>query len=359
MAKAKHRTHASGGGSGSAAQRREGVREQRQQRLGNDQKPQQSRRSQARAAEQRRAARRTWFIVGGVIVALVAVVAIFIVIAQQNNNTPSTAGRSPSDPTVLKQVTSVSASVSSQVGTGGVTSNLQATQGSPALLKGPNGKPEVFYSGAEFCPFCAGQRWAMVVALSRFGTFTDLPLTHSSSRDVYPNTATFSFYQSQYSSSTVDFVPVEQYTNQSDGNGYYTPLQTPTTDQANLIKTYNAPPYTSQQSAGGFPFISIGNRYLVIGPTYIPDVLANMTQQQIASQLSDANSNVTKKIVGAANYLTAAICAITQNQPASACSAAPIPQLEQSLPKPTALNSHGPQVALIEMSHDMILPRQD
>ncbi len=37
--------------------------------------------------------------------------------------------------------------------------------------------------GAEYCPFCAAQRWAMVNAFSRFGTFTGLTTTHSSSTD--------------------------------------------------------------------------------------------------------------------------------------------------------------------------------
>ena len=33
----------------------------------------------------------------------------------------------------------------------------------------------------------------MVSALSRFGTFTGLTTTHSSTSDVYPNTPTFTF----------------------------------------------------------------------------------------------------------------------------------------------------------------------
>ncbi|MGH3230700.1 MAG: DUF929 family protein [Streptosporangiaceae bacterium] len=32
-----------------------------------------------------------------------------------------------------------------------------------------DGKPEVFYVGYEFCPYCATQSWALIVALSRFG----------------------------------------------------------------------------------------------------------------------------------------------------------------------------------------------
>ena len=35
------------------------------------------------------------------------------------------------------------------------------------------GLPEMLYMGAEYCPFCAAERWAMVMALSKFGTSRD------------------------------------------------------------------------------------------------------------------------------------------------------------------------------------------
>ena len=81
-----------------------------------------------------------------------------------------------------------------------------------------HGKPELLYIGAEYCPFCAAQRWAMVAALSRFGTFSNLSLTHSASADVYPDTPTFSFYQSTYSSKYLTFTSVETNTNEPSGN---------------------------------------------------------------------------------------------------------------------------------------------
>ena len=65
--------------------------------------------------------------------------------------------------------------------------------------------------GAEYCPYCAAERWAMAVALSRFGTFSNLRLIHSSSADIYPNTPTLSFYKSSYTSKYVQFTPVEMF----------------------------------------------------------------------------------------------------------------------------------------------------
>ena len=42
-----------------------------------------------------------------------------------------------------------------------------------------NGLPEVLYVGAEYCPFCAAERWALIVALSKFGSFSKLHYTKS------------------------------------------------------------------------------------------------------------------------------------------------------------------------------------
>ena len=76
--------------------------------------------------------------------------------------------------------------------------------------------------GAEYCPYCAAERWGMIVALSRFGTFTGLQTTHSAAKDgagnaeVYPNTATWTFVHSSYTSKYLTFTPVEMNTNIPD-----------------------------------------------------------------------------------------------------------------------------------------------
>ncbi len=185
----------------------------------------------------------------------------------------------------------------------------------------------------------------MVVALSRFGTFSKLNQTTSSATDVYPGTPTFTFYRSSYTSQYIDFVSIEETTNQQDssGNGYV-PLQTPTADQQKLISTYNGPPYLS--SAGSIPFIDIANQQVMQGANYSPQALSGLSWEQIANDLSNQNSDVTKGIVGSANYLTAAICNATSQQPASVCTAAPIPQIGQSLGA-TASTLNGGQLSLL------------
>lgn len=310
----------------SAAQRREQVR---QQRLRNDSRNNQQ--QQAKTRKVRRTVRRginPWWYIGGILAAVVIVVGVFIYIANQQGKV-ATSGAA--DPTVLQQVTHVNSSVFSQVGAADVKSNIQAVQQKQPILNGPTGKPQFFYYGAEFCPYCAAQRWGVVVALSRFGTFSALNETASSPTDAYPNTATFSFYKSSYTSQYVDFVPVEE----RDGQG--NPLQTLTPDQQKIVSTYDAPPYTQ---SSGYPMIDIANQYVINGPTYSPDVLTGLSQKDIAGQLSDPNSTSTKAIVATANYLTAAICSTTKNAPQNVCSDATIQQIQQTLPKARAGNGN-------------------
>ena len=62
------------------------------------------------------------------------------------------------------------------------------------------GKPAIVFISEESCPFCAAERWPLVVALSHFGTWSDLGSTRSSATDIYPDTATFSFRNARYTS---------------------------------------------------------------------------------------------------------------------------------------------------------------
>ncbi len=286
----------------------------------------------------RRSNRGTWFITGGVLVALVVVIGIFIYLSTQSSSGSGSAyPTTPANPAVVKEVTNVDPSVLAAVGTGSgqVQNPPTAISGSPPPLTGSNGKPEVFYEGAEYCPYCAAERWGMIVALSRFGTFHNLSQTSSSSTDIYPSTPTFSFYHSTYTSQYLDFAPLEEQSYQG------TILQQPTTAEEQLITSYNA--------GGSFPFVDIANRYSLSGASYSPQVLSNFNWQSIADTLSNSQSPVTQGIVGTANYLTAAICQATGQQPASVCQAAPVPQIEQTLTHSTGNSNprQGIPVALV------------
>jgi hypothetical protein len=264
-----------------------------------------------------------WAWGGGATLVVVAAVVAVILIATSASPAATPSGNQPVPASVLAAVTQVSSEMSSGVGAGGVRNPLIPIAGSPAPLTS-NGRPELVYIGAEYCPFCAAERWGVVVALSRFGSFTDLETTTSDSNpNDYPNTHTFSFVHATYASQYLAFAAVET----EDRNG--APLQTPTAAEQSLLDRYDTAPYTSQ--AGGIPFQDLGNRYVLSGSGIDPQLLQGMSWQQIAATLSDPASAVGQAIVGDANWLTAGICALTGNQPQAVCAAAPIPALQSSL----------------------------
>jgi hypothetical protein len=284
-----------------------------------------------RAAERRAEQRRRILIASGSIIAVIAVVVAFIVI--KANNKPAT--NSSNGPTgaalasVVSKVTNVPASTLDKIGDGGgaFSGKIQSVNGGTPLTSG--GKPEVLYMGAEYCPYCAAERWSMIVALSRFGTFSGLSTVHSSTKDTPSNLSTFTFHGSSYTSKYLTFTPVEMETNIPDpSTGGYTTLQTPTKEQEALITKYDAAPYTTQ--AGAIPFIYFGGKYVSIGASYDATILSGLKWDQIASDLNNPDSPVAKAINGTANHITAAICKMTGNQPASACTAT-VQSLENSL----------------------------
>ncbi len=137
-----------------------------------------------RAAAQRAQRRNRLLLAGGAIVAVVAVVLAFVLLHGGNSGSASTAGEPPG-PTgaaltaLVGEVTSVPAAALAQVGSGTVTSTPTSISGAP-LTSG--GKPEMLYMGAEYCPYCAAERWSMIVALSRFGTFSGLATTRGAAQ---------------------------------------------------------------------------------------------------------------------------------------------------------------------------------
>jgi hypothetical protein len=202
---------------------------------------------------------------------------------------------------VLSRVTTVSTAVANEVGvppTSAVAPPM-VRRGQP-LLQGPAGQPAAVFIGGLFCPYCAAERWAIVMAFSRFGAFHGLTLTTSSAWDSFPSTATFSFYRSTYESSSIGLKTVEYEGNDTTGLGTHTTLEPLTPLEAQLWRTYDNPE--------GFPFLDIANTVFVLSPSFDPAVLSGLDQADIASRLSNPQAPSTIGIVGTANYLTAAIC---------------------------------------------------
>lgn len=256
------------------------------------------------------------------------VVAKLVITAMKSNNSTTTTSTNQVVPdSLLAKVTSIPAATFMTVGAGSSTVLPQPITAS-AVTK--DGKPQVIYVGAEYCPYCATERWPMVIALSRFGTFSNLHLSHSSTTDVYPNTQTFSFHGATYSSQYLDFQGIETISNIPQGSSY-APLDTPSAEVQKLVDTYDAAPYVPAASAGSIPFIDFGGKYIVSGSTYSPVVLQGKTADQIASVLSTASDPISQGAVGAANALTATLCTLTKDQPSTVCATPVIKALESQL----------------------------
>ena len=263
---------------------------------------------------------------GAVAVVLVAVTVIAVVATRggAGSTGSATTTANTADANLLQKVTGVDAAVIEQVGSAGLPNRFYAMQGAPPLTGG--GKPQVLYIGADYCPYCAAQRWSMVVALSRFGSFSHIGLTSSGSADVYPDTATFSFSGVQYSSRYLDFAAVEM----QDREGK--PKDAISDAQKQLLATWDVPPYVPANAAGGVPWVDVGGQYAMVSSGFTPQILAGLDQNQIADRLSNPKDLVTQGIVGNAANITAAICKGTGMQPAAVCTTAPVAQIAAQMP---------------------------
>jgi Domain of unknown function (DUF929) len=273
----------------------------------------------AKRVQAGRSARGFW-----IIAVVVVAIGIAGVVALASGSKPSV-NDAPASAAVVKAVTTVPKAVFDKVGVGTATAAPKSAS-APALTQ--NGKPRIVYIGAEYCPYCATERWAMVAALSRFGTFSGLKATHSSSIDVFPSTPTLSFHGSTYTSPYLVFTPVETNTNVIQGDGYVT-LEKPTAEEEQLLTTYDVAPYTTTD--GAIPFLYFAGKYISVGATYDPTVLQGTSAADIAAALSDPTSAISKGAIGAANGLTAAICSVTGNRPAAVCADPMIRTLQGSL----------------------------
>jgi len=267
------------------------------------------------ALARRAEARKRMYLASGSVLGVIAIVLGLIIWKSAGSSTAvaGTKATAAEASLVTKQITTVAASTLDAVGKGSGVAPLRPTNGQPALTSG--GKPEILYMGAEYCPYCAAERWAMVVALSRFGTFSNLNLIHSDPTDIYPNTPTLTFHGSSYTSKYVTFTPVEMYGLKNNG----VTLQKPTAAETALMTKYD--PGTAGQGSP-FPFVDIGNQYVAIGAQYLPSSLAKLTWAQVAAAIRDPSSTVAKGVDGTANSITAAICKITKDAPAAVCNSA-------------------------------------
>lgn len=184
------------------------------------------------------------------------------------------------------------------------------------------GRPELLFIGAEGCPFCAVERWGMIVALSQFGTFSNLHLMQSDTLDP-PAIRTFTFFGATYKSRYVSFEPVEALSNVRQGRGFVT-LQRLSHSQRALLNRFDR--------SGQTPFIDVADRFTKVDSTVQPELLTNESWTQIAASLIRPKTIPAQVIAGEAEVLTAELCEATNGQPQSVCSASVVSDYEAALP---------------------------
>lgn len=273
--------------------------------------------NQLRAQQQAAERRRRLTIAIAATAAVLVVVAVLVGVALFGPKQQAVA-TGPLDPAVYTTLSTVPVASFDQVGAGvGVSNPPKAVQAPPLAI---GGKPGVLYVGAEYCPFCAAERWPFVVAMTRFGQFANLQATASGAApEAYPNTATLSFHGASYTSQYLGFTGIETQTNTTPPQ----PLDQLTGDNKTIFDTYN--------SGGSIPFIDYGGKATANGASVDPSVFAGKTQAQIASDIADPSTPISKAVLGSANVISAQLCALTNNQPAVVCTSPGVTAAASSL----------------------------
>jgi hypothetical protein len=261
-----------------------------------------------------RARRRSRLLMATAVVAAVVIVAAALIVAGLNREPSKSVTSRTASASVVKDLTSIPTTTFDEVGVGTATNHPHRIT-APALTA--EGKPRVLYVGAEYCPYCAAQRWGLTAALARFGSFSNLGQTASSADDLYPNTPTLSFHGAAYRSNYLSFTGVETTSNKRQGDSY-APLDRLSAADQGIVEKYNAPPYVRGQG-GAIPFIDLGGAFVSSGASLDPQLLAGKTHGQIAAALADPDNPIAQAIDGTANVYAAAMCELTGSKPARVC----------------------------------------
>jgi hypothetical protein len=264
------------------------------------------------AAWQARRKRNRMLAVGSVVV-VVALVAVLIVVKVSGGGSGG-APRKPAPAAVVAKLTSIPVST---LVNATADKNLKLYSPQPAA-GGPitsGGHPEMLFIGAEFCPICATERWPILVALSHFGTFSNVQQTHSALSD--GDIPTLSFYGSTFTSKYLTFVSVENTTNQPSGK-FYKILQVPTATESSL---WTANETAQGESAQAYPFIDIGGKWSLIAAQFADTTLEGHSFATIANSIGSNENTIGVNVDASAAVLIKAICDATGQQPAATCKA--------------------------------------
>lgn len=203
-----------------------------------------------------------------------------------------------------------------------------------------NGKPSVIYIGATTCPYCGENRWAMALALARFGNFSSLYQGYSALQDgdvptlywVPANTTTAAGvdFGNHYSSNVINFISAE-YESPISGHFEIQPLsyfvaRAPNSTYKSAIEFMN-----STGAFQGTPFtfwgtsLVAGADAVVLGSNNAStsslgwEQISSMTHAQILDQIASFNNQFSWGEYAAADVYIAELCpAINNTKPVCA-----------------------------------------
>lgn len=254
-----------------------------------------------------------------VLLVLLIVLVLLVVKITRGSTTVPAPPVSPASAGVVQATTSVPSAVFDDVG-------APAAEGpSPSVLSSQppltiGGLTGVVFVGGEFCPYCAAERWALVAALGRFGTFSNLGATSSSKFEVFPGTPTFSFDGARYRSNYVTLDATEEYGEAPSANAPagFPKLEALSGFEQILVRRYGG---SSSAAPSALPFMDVANRLVMNGASigFSPAVLQGKSMSQIATDLSNPKSPIAEAVLGEANEVSAAICSADGGRPQSVC----------------------------------------
>ncbi|MDD5627659.1 MAG: DUF929 family protein [Elusimicrobia bacterium] len=158
-----------------------------------------------------------------------------------------------------------------------------------------NGKLYVYFMSAGYCPYCAGERWAIVRALERFGRWSGLKESSSASRDEpWLDLPTYDFASAAYGSEHVEFAACET------DDREFRPLQKPAQADAPLVRKFDPKGY--------IPFLLIGGRFTQVGSGVKLSLLAGLSFSQAQAQAQDRATSLGQAVETEANVICALAC---------------------------------------------------
>ena len=230
---------------------------------------------------------------------------------------------------------------------GGVTANKVP----PFIV---NGKPSVIYLGSITCFFCGENRWAMALALSRFGNFSALFKGYSSFGD--SNFPTLYWAPGRYNQSSDDFGSfynskylnfiaiddthpirggfalnpisiIEENVNATGNTAYIDSFSYILNLSRVQATAFQGTPYTiwGDYQLGGADAVDVGNS---IGNNEYQ--LTNMTHAEVLAQLSNPNNSSFGLVEYAAADLYVAMICSSINNNAPVCSLSSIKAIESA-----------------------------